>query len=86
MLIRNPMIRSVTHSPKPFSGMVTKLSPSEQKMLRYVDTIKCSVCGKEISFSGAMTRTNYHYKITHKGKTKYYCGFTHMQAGRMRGD
>jgi hypothetical protein len=55
-------------------------------MLRYSDKEKCAVCGKEISFSGAMTRTNYHYKISHNRKTKYYCGYGHLQAGKMRGD
>ncbi len=71
---------------KPFSGTSTSLSPSEQKLFRAVEPEQCAVCGKEIRFNSRMDKANYHYKISRNGKTKHYCGYSHMQVGRMRGD
>lgn len=47
-----------------------------------VDQSKCSVCGKDIVFTFYMTRADYKYKISHYGRMKYQCCYTHAREER----
>jgi hypothetical protein len=65
-----------------FDGTVTKLSPSELRSFgKDVNHEVCAVCGKDIYFTAHMTRSDYTYKRSGKGGTKYYCGWNHYQKG-----
>ncbi|MDF2485671.1 MAG: hypothetical protein K0R46_1839 [Herbinix sp.] len=59
-------------------GQSTKLSPSELRSHgKDVNHEVCNVCGKDVYFTSAMLRSDYVYKVSVKGKTKYACGYSH---------